>query len=276
MPSQESAGSMIQTALRTVYSLVVVYLGLVVFGLMCFIWSATAWVLCQLLSKERGKVIGRRVTSYGFRTYLWLLAVTGVFRFDLRALDALREAGPVIIAPNHPSLLDAVMILSRSPNVTCVMKAALVNNHIYGASARLAGYIRNDDFIGAVAQAVDDLKAGGQLLLFPEGTRTTRAPINYLKGGAALVSKRSGIPIQTVLIETRSPFLSKGWALHRIPSMPVCYRARLGRRFMPKDNLREMIAELEFYFASELARSDRLDAPGDSLAPPQSPRLDQR
>jgi 1-acyl-sn-glycerol-3-phosphate acyltransferase len=276
MPLQESAGSMIRNGFRAVYSLVVVYLGLLFFGLMCFVWSATAWLLCQVLSKERGKVIGRRVTSYGFRSYLWLLALTGAFRFDLRDLDALREAGPVIIAPNHPSLIDAVMILSRLPNVTCVMKAALVNNHIYGASARLAGYIRNDDFIGGVAQAVDDLRAGGQLLLFPEGTRTTRAPINYLKGGAALVSKRSGVPIQTVLIETTSPFLSKGWLLHRIPSTPVCYRARLGRRFMPRDNLREMIAELELYFASELARGDRLDARGDNLARPQSPRLDQR
>src|SRR5260221_14665367 len=73
------------------------------------------------------------------------------------------------------------------------MKADLINNPIYGASARLAGYIRNDDFIGGVTEAVEDLGAGGQLLLFPEGTRTTRAPINRLKGGAPLVSKRSGV-----------------------------------------------------------------------------------
>jgi 1-acyl-sn-glycerol-3-phosphate acyltransferase len=102
----------------------------------------------------------------------------------------------------------------------------------------------------------------------PEGTRTRRAPINRLKAGAVLVSKRSGIPIQTVLIETTSPFLSKGWSLHRIPPTPVCYRVRLGRRFMPKDNLREAIAELEAYLASELA-AERLDPPA-YLAQPQN------
>ena len=264
---QGFAAQMIRTGLHTVYGYLVIYSGLLVFGLMCLIWSAVAVPLSYLLSVERGKVLGRWVTCHGFRCYLWLLAATGAFRFDLCALDALREAGPLIIAPNHPSLLDAVMIVSRLPNAACVMKSDLINNPIYGAAARLAGYIRNDEFIGGVTQAVEDLGTGSQLLHFPEGTRTRRAPINRLKGGAALVSKRSGVPIQTVLIETPSPFLSKGWPLHRIPPLPVCYRVRLGRRFLPKDNLRETIAEMEAYLASELGGRNGLEAnPGDTLA----------
>jgi len=273
---QGSAAPVIRTGLQAAYACLVVYSGLVVFGLMCLIWSATAGLLCHLLSRGRGRVLGRWVTSYGFRCYLQLLALTGVFRFDLRALDSLRDAGPLIIAPNHPSLLDAVMVLSRLPSVACVMKAELINNPIYGASARLSGYIRNDEFIGGVTEAVEDLRAGGQLLLFPEGTRTTRRPLNPLKGGAPLVSKRSGVPIQTVLIETTSPFLSKGWALHRIPPVPVCYRVRLGRRFMPRDNPKETIAELEAYLASELARGKGVDAAAELLTQPQNARLDER
>jgi 1-acyl-sn-glycerol-3-phosphate acyltransferase len=267
---------MIRTGLKAVYGYLVVYSGLLVFGLGCLIWSGAAALLSPLLSKDRGRVVGRWVTGHGFRLYLWLLALTGVFRFDLRELDALRDAGPLIIAPNHPSLLDAVMVVSRLPQVACVMKADLINNPIYGASARLAGYIRNDEFIGGVTQAVQALGTGSQLLLFPEGTRTTRAPVNRLKGGAALVSKRSGVPIQTVLIETTSPFLSKGWPLHRIPPIPVCYRARPGRRFMPRDNQAETIAELEAYLESELGRPDGVGAAADVLARPQNPRLTER
>jgi 1-acyl-sn-glycerol-3-phosphate acyltransferase len=272
---QGSAALVIRTGLQAAYACLVVYSGLFVFGLMCLIWSGTAGLLSHLLSRERGRVLGRWVTSWGFRCYLQFLALTGVFRFDLRALDSLRNAGPLIIAPNHPSLLDAVMVLSRLPDVTCVMKADLIDNPIYGASARLAGYIRNDEFIGGVTQAVENLKAGGQLLLFPEGTRTTRAPINRLKGGAALVSKRSGVPIQTVLIEAASPFLSKGWPLHRIPPLPVCYRVRLGRRFLPRENLRETIAELEAYLVSELDCRSGMDAPANILARLHN-RLDER
>jgi len=118
---------------------------------------------------------------------------------------------------------------------------------------------------------VQTLKAGSQLLLFPEGTRTTRAPLNHLKGGAVLVSKRSGVPIQTVLIETTSPFLSKGWPLERIPPLPVCYRVRLGRRFMPRENLGEAIAELEAYLESELARGSDIGAAGEVPAHGSSP-----
>src|SRR5438552_3929901 len=273
---QGSAALVIRSGLHAAYACLVVYSGLLVFGLMCLIWSGTAGLLAHVLSPGRGRVLGRWVTSYGFRCYLQLLALSGVFRFDLRALDSLRGAGPLIIAPNHPGLLDAVMVLSRLPNVACVMKAELINNPIYGAAARLAGYIRNDDFIGAAAQAVENLKAGSQLLLFPEGTRTTRRPVNPLKGGAPLVSKRSGVPVQTVLIETTSPFLSKGWPLHRIPPLPICCRVRLGRRFMPKDNLRETIAEMEAYLASELDSRIVMDSVGEPLAQPQKPRLDER
>ena len=273
---QGSATPIIRTGLRAAYGYLVVYSGLLVFGLMCLIWSVVAAFLGYALPEERGKVVGRSITSWGFRCYLYLSTLTGAIRFDLGALDALRGAGPLIIAPNHPSLLDAVMVLSRLPDVACVMKAKLIDNPIYGASARLSGYIRNDDFIGAPTQAVQNLRSGSQLLLFPEGTRTTRAPINRLKGGAALVSKRSGVPIQTVLIETTSPFLSKGWPLHRIPPMPICYRVRLGRRFMPRDNLRETIAELEAYLAAELGRPDGIDAAGNILPQPHKPRLDER
>jgi len=273
---QGSIAPMIRTGLRAAYGYLVVYSGLLVFGLMCLIWSGAAELLGYLLPEEPGKAVGRWITSWGFRCYLWLFTLSGVIRFDLGALDGLRGAGPLIIAPNHPSLLDAVMVLSRLPDVACVMKAKLIDNPIYGASARLSGYIRNDDFIGAATQAVENLRSGSQLLLFPEGTRTTRAPINRLKGGAALVSKRSGVPIQTVLIETTSPFLSKGWPLHRIPPLPICYRVRLGRRFMPKDNLRETIAEMEAYLASELESRIGLDSVGEPLAPPQKPRLDER
>jgi len=261
---------MIGTGLRAAYGFLVIYGGLLAFGLGCLIWSGVAALLRPLLSKDRGRIVGRWVTCYGFRLYLWALTLTGAFRFDLRALDALRDAGPLIVAPNHPSLLDAVMVLSRLP-AACVIKADLIDNPIYGASARLADYIRNDDFFGGVTQAVQTLKAGSQLLLFPEGTRTTRAPLNHLKGGAALVSKRSGVPIQTVLIETTSPFLSKGWPLERIPPLPVCYRVRLGRRFMPRENLGEAIAELEAYLASELARGSDIGAAGEFPAHGSSP-----
>src|SRR6266404_3487783 len=68
---------------------------------------------------------------------------------------------------------------------------------------------------------------GGVLLLFPEGTRTTRTPINPLAGSVALIARLANVPVQTLVIETDSPYLSKGWPLFKRPSLPIIYRVRL-------------------------------------------------
>jgi 1-acyl-sn-glycerol-3-phosphate acyltransferase len=90
------------------------------------------------------------------------------------------------------------------------------------------------------------------LLLFPEGTRTTSSPVNPFKGSIGLISRHAGVAVQTIVIETESIYLSKGWPLFRKPFMPIHYRVRLGRRFDPPQNTHEFIAELEEYFAQEL------------------------
>ncbi len=88
--------------------------------------------------------------------------------------------------------------------------------------------------------------------MFPEGTRTTRQPINALKGSIALIAMQAQVPVQTVLIETNSPYLSKGWSLFRKPVMPVRYKIRLGKRFDPPENTHQFMTELEDYFIQTL------------------------
>ena len=56
------------------------------------------------------------------------------------------------------------------------MKSELMRNILFGPGARLARYIRNDSPRQMVREAVADLRDGGILLLFPEGTRTARSP----------------------------------------------------------------------------------------------------
>jgi 1-acyl-sn-glycerol-3-phosphate acyltransferase len=217
-------------------------------------WGLLALPLGLLLPARAGRALGRAVVARGFRMYLGVLQAAGACRFDLGALEELRGAGPLILAPNHPSLLDAVLLLSRAPQATCVLKATLADSVLFGAGARLAGYIRNDTPMGMVRRAVDELRAGGQLLLFPEGTRTERAQLNPLRGAIALIARRSGAPVQTVFIEADSAFLGKGWPLTRRPALPLRYRVRLGRRFDPQPDLHAFVRELEQYFARELAQ----------------------
>jgi len=238
--------------LLSVYDHLVLYCGLVLLGLLCLAWTPIAIMVYPLLSERRGRALGRYVIMAAFRLYLASLSLSRRFSFDVEALDVLRDAPPMIIAPNHPCLLDAVLVISRLPNVACVLKADLMNNIFLGAGARLARFIRNEPVRRMVRLGIQDFNCGSHLLLFPEGTRTTKTPVNPFKGSIGLIACHAQVPVQTVLIETDSKYLSKGWPLFRKPKMPIHYRVRLGRRFDPPQNTQQFMAELEHYFAQEL------------------------
>ncbi|MES2406719.1 MAG: lysophospholipid acyltransferase family protein [Pseudomonadota bacterium] len=240
--------------LVNLYDYMVLYLGLAWLGVICLTWTPLAIILMPLLPARMGQALGRYVTMAGFRLYLASLTMSRRCSFDLKALDVLRDEPSLIIAPNHPCLLDAVMVISRLPNVACVLKADLMNNIFLGAGARLARYIRNDPVRRMVQQAVRDFDSGSHLLLFPEGTRTVTCPVNPLKGSVALIAYHAQVPVQTVLIETDSKYLSKGWSLFRKAQMPIHYRVRLGKRFDPPQHTQQFMAELEHYFALELVQ----------------------
>lgn len=249
-----------------VYDHLVIYLGVTWLGVLCLLWTPVALLLYPLLSERQGRVLGRRFTMSAFRFYLGSLSLSHRFHFDLTALDALRDEPALIIAPNHPSLLDAVMIISRLPNVACVMKNELMNNLFLGAGARLARYIRNIPVRRMVRQAVGDFSSGSQLLLFPEGTRTTQWPLNPFKGSLGLIADHACVPVQTVFIETDSPYLGKGWPLFRQPPLPIHYRVRLGRRFDPPSNVQHFMSELADYFAQEMESTPAARARGMALS----------
>ena len=260
-PSDEmstSPASSTPAVLLAGYDYLVIYLGVVWLGLLCLAWTPIALLLYPLLSKRRGRSIGRYVIMAVFRFYLAGLSASRRFSFDLKALDALRNEPALILAPNHPCLLDAVMVMSRLPNVACVLKAELMNNIFLGAGSRLARYIRNEPVRHMVQLAIGDFDCDSHLLLFPEGTRTTTSPVNPLKGSIALIARRAQVPVQTILIETDSKYLSKGWSLFRKPTMPIHYRVRLGRRFDPPQQTQDFMAELEHYFAHELVQGSAI------------------
>lgn len=239
--------------LKILYEYFALYSSLTLLGVICLIWSVFALPLFFLLPARVGTAIGRRGIMSGFRIYTWSLSLTRAYHLDIRDIDSLKGGPPVILAPNHPCLIDALLILTRHPNIVCVMKSALMRNVFLGSGSRLARYVRNDSSRQMVRESVAHLRDGAVLLLFPEGTRTIREPINSLVGSVGLIAKQANVPVQTLVIETDSPFLSKGWPLFRRPSLPITYRARLGKRFEPPSDVAAFTEELDRYYRQALA-----------------------
>jgi 1-acyl-sn-glycerol-3-phosphate acyltransferase len=251
---------------KSVYSYTLLVLGALLLALECFAWAVMTTVLLPFLPAHVARRVGRGGAMWAFRFYLAALELAGAWRLDLRELDKLRNAGPLIIAPNHPGLLDAVLVISRLPNAVCVMKASLLHNFLLGPAARLARYVRNDSLLRLVSLAGDELRLGGQLLLFPEGTRTVGGPIGPFTEAVGALSRRTGVPVQAVIIEADSQFLGKRWALLARPEFPMTFCIRLGRRFEPPAEVRAFTAELERYFTRELATRTAASAPESAAA----------
>lgn len=223
---------------------------LLLLGLISLVWNAVALLLYPLLPRATGRRIGRAGIAFGYRLYWWFADRVGMMHLHADALDALRDEPGLIVVANHPSMLDALMLVARLPRSACVMKASLMRNPFLGPGARLARYIRNDTPKGLIRLAVDDLRQGGQLVLFPEGTRTTMKPLNPFRPGFTMIARRAGAPIQTVFIDTDSPYLGKGWPLWKLPPLPIVFTVRLGRRFEPQADHAALLAEIEAYFAA--------------------------
>ena len=231
-----------------------------VFGLM---FTVLSWVLCWLLPRRCGTAFGRLALHWAFRVFVRYLRVTGLVYADLGSLKQLRSCrDPMIIAPNHVSLWDAVFLIACLPQSICIMKASILSNPFLGGGARLAGYLPNRGLSRLVREAADALEESGQLLLFPEGTRTRRDArwINPLMGGCALVSRRAGVPVMPVFIRSSSRFLEKGWPLWKRPEFPVRMSFELGERIEPREeeSAKDMTERMQRIFEEQLARPHKL------------------
>ncbi len=245
---------------KTLWNYGIMAFGLFLLALMCFAWGVASSVLGLVLPARIGRGVGRRGAMRGFRAYLAVMEAVGALRLDLSALDRLRDTAPLIVAPNHPSLIDAVLVVSRLPDAFCVMKASLLGNFLLAPAARLARYVSNDSLLALAAKAGAELRLGGHLVLFPEGTRSTREPFSPFTAAVAVVSRRTGVPVQAVFIHADRSFLCKGVPLRECPDFPLRYRVELGQRFEPATDVREFTRELERHFAAELAAGQALPA----------------
>ena len=240
--------------LRRLIQCVLFYVLLFHLGAMSLTWNMVCALIHPFLTRAQGIVVGRAAISSVYRGFWTFAQWLGLMRIDYTALDALERDAGLIIAANHPTMLDALLVIARVPRGICIMRASLMRNPFLGAGARLARYIRNDPPRGMIRGCVENLKAGGQLVLFPEGTRTIRPPINAFRPGLTLIAQMAQVPIQTVLIESASRYLAKGWPIWRPPQFPVEIRVRLGERFAPEADHAALLKRIEAYFAAELSR----------------------
>lgn len=125
--------------------------------------------------------------------FVWPTAVTG--------LQHVPTSGPAIIAPNHISFLDSVVLLGVLPRrITYVGKAEYLDSWKTRYLFPAVGMIPLDRSGGKASFAALDtaaavLERGELFAIFPEGTRSRDGFLHKGRTGIARLALRSGAPI---------------------------------------------------------------------------------
>lgn len=167
------------------------------------------------------------------------LVVRGLARV-LLSLDAdaiagrehIPPRGGFVLASNHCSHFDPPILAVASPRpLTFFAKRELFANPVFGAVIRRLGAFPVDRGSGdqaALTCALDYLRAGHALVIFPEGTRSRDGHLGRAKLGAALMAVKAGVPLVPAFIEGSYHAWRKGGPIRKAP-----VRVRIGEPIDP-------------------------------------------
>ncbi|HRX86733.1 MAG TPA: lysophospholipid acyltransferase family protein, partial [Phycisphaerae bacterium] len=116
--------------------------------------------------------------------------------------------GPAILACNHQSYLDPVLVGAFAKRTLHYMaRDTLFRNSYFSRLIRSYNAFpvkRGETDVTAIKQSLRLLKEGKALLLFPEGTRTPNGTVQTMQAGAVALARRSKAPIIPVAVRRTS------------------------------------------------------------------------
>jgi 1-acyl-sn-glycerol-3-phosphate acyltransferase len=157
----------------------------------------------------------RSTISATFRVFINFMRLCGILTFEVRGIENLSVPGRLVIA-NHPSLLDVVFLISIIRNADCIVKEELYRNPCMRGSILAAGYMANNDS-ELIQHCGDSLAAGGELIIFPEGTRSIPGCEPKFQRGAANIAISSRCDIAPIVISCHPAHLEKHHKWYRVP-----------------------------------------------------------
>ena len=148
-------------------------------------------------------------------------------KFRVFGLENLPKSGGVLLAANHQSVLDPVLVAMVLPREMHFMaRRSLFRNPIFRAiivSYNAFAIERDTADVKGVKEAIARLEAGALLLVFPEGTRTGDGSIGRMKPGIGMLAERAAVPIVPVLIDGAYEILPKGARIPRLGRISIVF-----------------------------------------------------
>lgn len=232
------------------------------FGIGGLLLRVLVFPCLNLLLPEPSRRVGaaRSIIRLAFRGFVGLMRGLGVLRYEIVGLERLDRGGLLILA-NHPTLIDTIFLMAFVKRADCIVKAHLWNNPFTAGPVRAAGYISNENGAELIDACIASLRAGNNLIVFPEGTRTPAGGAITLKRGAANIAVRGLRAVTPVRIACDPPTLGKGDKWWRVPAAHVRFRIEVNEdidvaRFTGADTtevmaVRHLTDHLQRFFMGE-------------------------
>lgn len=133
--------------------------------------------------------------------------------YRVKGLENMPADGPVIVASNHISLWDPIIVGCTLPRQVFFMaKEELFAKQVLGKILKGLGAFpvkRGQGDIGAIRKSLAVLKEGKVLGIFPEGTRSQSGDIQEAMAGIVLIMEKSQAPILPIKIYGSKRLLSQ-------------------------------------------------------------------
>ncbi len=155
-----------------------------------------------LLSLASSLFDGSGRVQHGFaRLWSWLILKTTLSPTSIDGLQAIDHTRPYVFAANHVSALDIPMLYAYLPfQFRIIAKRELFRYPFLGWHLRRSGQLPIDltdarISVRSLKRAVDGLRAGMPLVVFPEGGRSPTGQIQPFMKGAFYLAIKAGVNI---------------------------------------------------------------------------------
>jgi len=167
--------------------------------------------------------------------FLWRI-LRFKFKVKVTGLENIPSSGGVIIASNHASYLDPPLMACPIKNriVRFMARDTLFDHPVASWLFHRFGVVplsRDRGDVGAIKTAIQLLKSGECVALFPEGTRTTSGELQAPKGGIGFLIAKAAVPVVPVYISGSYEAYPKG--AKKIKSHPVSLH--FGKTITPEE-----------------------------------------
>jgi 1-acyl-sn-glycerol-3-phosphate acyltransferase len=144
--------------------------------------------------KSFSKYLTYVVSRFILRLFALLL-----FRFHCQGRHHIPRRGGALVCANHQSMLDPPIVgMAASRHLAYVARKTLFKQRFFGWFLRKVDGIpldRSGLGIEGIKATLKSLKAGGVVVIFPEGTRSKTGELQQLKGGFIALARRAKVPL---------------------------------------------------------------------------------